>query len=225
MHGNDHSHPHPQAAPATQGRTISWASHYDLVVKLLSFGRENALRSRTLRQAAISSGESVLDVGCGTGTLTLLAKTQTGTAGNVHGIDASPEMIAVARQKSVQQKAEVDFQTGVIEALPFSDGTFDVVLSSLMFHHLPPDLKQRGLAEIHRVLKPGGRLLVVDMARPRTLAQRLTMFTLVHGGLSGDVSDLRPLMIALGYQGSQTGSIWGSIGFVQASRSPAQIPA
>lgn len=222
MHGNDHSHPHTQAAPATQGRTISWASHYDLLVKLLSFGRENALRSRTIRQAAISRGEVVLDVGCGTGTLTLLARTQTGAAGKVHGIDASPEMIAVARQKSVQQKSDVDFQVGVIEALPFPDGTFDVVLSSLMFHHLPPDLKQRGLAEIYRVLKPGGRLIVVDMARPKTLAQRLNMITLVHNGLTDEVSDLLPLMLALGYQGGQVGSIWGPIGFVQASRGPTR---
>ena len=75
MHGNDHSHPHPQAAPATQGRTISWASHYDLVVKLLSFGRENALRSRTLRQAA-----EPRSLGCGIAPGTALNRLASATA-------------------------------------------------------------------------------------------------------------------------------------------------
>jgi ubiquinone/menaquinone biosynthesis C-methylase UbiE len=219
MHGSDHSHIHEQTAPSTQGRTIRWASHYDFVVKLLTLGRENTLRRQMIQQAAITRGETVLDVGCGTGTLTLLAKTETGDRGQVYGMDASLEMIAVAQQKAVQQKQEVDFQTGVIEALPFSDGTFDVVLSSLMFHHLPPDLKQRGLAEIYRVLKPGGRLIVVDMKRPTTLPQRLAMVALVHHGLTGDVSDLLPLMEKIGYAGNQTGSLsWSSIGFVQGSR-------
>lgn len=219
MHGRQHSHTHIETAPITQGRTIRWASHYDLVVKLLTLGRESTLRSQTIRQAAISRGQTVLDVGCGTGTLALLAKAEVGDLGRVNGIDASPEMIAVAQQKAHQQKREVDFQTGVIEALPFADGTFDVVLSSLMFHHLPPDLKQRGLAEIYRVLKPGGRVLIVDMTRPTTLPQRLTMTALVHHGQTSDVHDLLPLMEKIGYERVQTGSMsWRVLGFVQGNR-------
>jgi ubiquinone/menaquinone biosynthesis C-methylase UbiE len=219
MHGSDHSHSHEQTAPGTQGRTIRWASHYDFVVKLLTLGRENTLRRQTLQQAAITSGETVLDVGCGTGTLTLLAKTETGDRGQVYGIDASPEMIAVARQKALQQQQAVDFQTGVIEALSFADGTFDVVLSSLMFHHLPPDLKQRGLMEIHRVLKPGGRLIVVDMKRPTTLVQRFGIMALAHHQLDTDVRDLLPVMEQTGYIGNQTGSMsWGALGFVRGNR-------
>ena len=219
MHRNDHSHTYIEAAPITQGRTIRWASHYDLVVKLLMSGRERRLRSETIRRAAIAGGETVLDVGCGTGTLTILAKAETGENGRVYGLDASPEMIAVARRKAVQQQREVDFQTGVIEALPFSDGTFDVVLSSLMFHHLPPELKQCALIEINRVLKPDGRLLIVDMKRPTTLAQRVTMMTLVHHGLSSYVDDLMPLMKKIGYADIQIGSLsLHSIGFVQGRR-------
>jgi ubiquinone/menaquinone biosynthesis C-methylase UbiE len=206
-------------APITQGRTISWARHYDLLVKLFTFGKENTFRNQMIRQAAIPTGAAVLDVGCGTGTLALLAKTEVGNLGRVYGIDASPEMIAVAQQKAHQQKREVDFQTGVIEALPFADGMFDVVLSSLMFHHLPPDLKQRGLAEIYRVLKPGGRVLIVDMTRPTTLPQRLTMTALVHHGQTSDVHDLLPLMEKIGYERIQTGSMtWRAIGFIQGSR-------
>lgn len=219
MHTINHSHNHEQTVAGTQGRTIRWASHYDFVVKLLTLGRENTLRRQMIQQAAINKGETVLDVGCGTGTLTLLAKTETGNRGQVCGIDASPEMIAVACQKALQQQQSVDFQTGVIEALPFADGTFDVVLSSLMFHHLPPALKQRGLIEIYRVLKPGGRLLVVDMSRPTTRMQRLSMMVLVHRGLTGDVHDLLPIMKKIGFVGNQAGNLSRSVlGFVEGSR-------
>src|SRR5690349_8438760 len=130
MSTESHSHSHSGTAPATDGRTIGWANHYDLVVKLLTFGKERGLREQTVHQAAIAAGETVLDVGCGTGTLTLLAKSHVGNQGKVYGIDAAPEMIDAARQKAVQQKSEVNFQTAVIEALPFPDGMFDAVLSS-----------------------------------------------------------------------------------------------
>src|SRR3982751_1460525 len=105
MHRSDHLHTDTQieTAPDTQGRTIRWAGHYDLVVKLLTLGKERKLRAETIQLAAVSKGESVLDVGCGTGTLTLLAKAEAGESGKVYGIDASPEMIAVARQKAAQQ--------------------------------------------------------------------------------------------------------------------------
>ncbi|MBK8024901.1 MAG: class I SAM-dependent methyltransferase [Chloroflexi bacterium] len=107
----------------------------------------------------------------------------------------------------------------MIEDLPFGDGTFDVVLSSLMFHHLPPDLKGRGLAEILRVLKPGGRLIVVDMKTPEKLTERLAVTALLHHGMIADVRQLVPLMDRLGYVKTQAGSLtWSVLGFVQGSR-------
>ncbi|MBE2266634.1 MAG: methyltransferase domain-containing protein [Anaerolinea sp.] len=216
---HDPKHPHDHAVPETQGRTIRWAGHYDLVVKLLTLGREKTLRGETIRQAAIRPGAAVLDVGCGTGTLTLLAKATAGQAGQVYGIDAAPEMIAAARQKAAQQGLSIDFQTGLIEALPFADATFDVVLSSLMFHHLPPELKQRGLAEIYRVLKPRGRLVIVDMLRPVTLMQHFTLATFVHHAASHDVYDLLPLMEQIGFEDRQSGTMsWRVLGFAQGSR-------
>ena len=162
-----HPHPHPHAhpgagAPATAGRTIRWAWLYDAVVRVISFGRDRALRGWTADLAAIRPGETVLDVGCGTGDLTLEAQARAGAAGRVYGLDAAPEMIAVARRKAAQRKQAVDFRVGLIEATGLPAGSCDVVLSSLMMHHLPDDLKRRGLAECRRVLKPGGRLVVVD---------------------------------------------------------------
>ena len=72
------------------------------------------------------------------------------------------QMIEVARHKAVRKRAEVDFRVGVVEQLPYPDNSFDMVLSSLMMHHLPADLKPKALAEIRRVLKPNGRLVIVD---------------------------------------------------------------
>ena len=217
MHG--HSHQVREIAPATQGRTIRWAQHYDHLVKLLTFGRENELRENTIHLAAIPLNASVLDVGCGTGSLTLLAKARAGDAGLVYGIDASPEMIAVAQHKAAQQKRDVNFQVGVIEALPFPDKTFDVVLSSLMFHHLPGDLKAQGLTEIYRVLKPGGRLLIVDMKRPTSFFQRLSLAILVHHRMASGVEDLIPMLDKVGFSGIQGGIMtWKALGFVSGQR-------
>jgi demethylmenaquinone methyltransferase/2-methoxy-6-polyprenyl-1,4-benzoquinol methylase/phosphoethanolamine N-methyltransferase len=148
----------------TKGKVISWARFYDLGTWLLTFGREPGIRRMTIELAAIKDGEQVLDVGCGTGTLSIAAKRAVGPTGEVHGIDPSVEMISVARGKAAKARVDAQFHTAVIEKLPFPDGHFDLVLSSLMLHHLPVDVKRSGFAEVSRVLKPGGRFLAVDLA-------------------------------------------------------------
>src|SRR5215831_1381816 len=145
----------------TEGRAIRWARLYDLGTTLLSFGRLSALHRRVVDLARIAPGERILDVGCGPGRLALAAAAVTGSAGEACGIDPAPEMIALARRTAAQRAVRARFDVGVIEALPYPDQRFDVVLSSLMLHHLPDDLKRRGLAEIHRVLKVDGRIVAV----------------------------------------------------------------
>ncbi len=149
----------------------------------------------------------MLDVGCGTGTLALAAARQVGTQGQVHGIDASPQMIAVARRKVRRAGAGLDFQVGLIEDIPFRDDQFDLVLSSLMIHHLPgEDLTRRGLIEIHRVLKPGGCLLVVDLEPPTGgLLKPLMTHLLGHGMMKNDIRRLPPLVEAAGFIEVRTG--------------------
>src|SRR5262245_55493090 len=146
----------------TEGRTIRWARLYDAGTTLLSFGRIATLRRKTVDLANIAPGERVLDVGCGPGRLAILAAALAGPTGAVCGIDPSPEMVEVARRNAARTDIVVRFEVGVIEALPFPDGDFDVVLSSLMLHHLPDALKRRGLAEVRRTLKPAGRVVAVD---------------------------------------------------------------
>ena len=156
---------HHEAAgtPHTAGHVLHWARWYDLCGTVITFGRDKAIREQLIELATPASGENVLDVGCGTGTLALALKSRVGS-GEVHGIDASPEMIDVAKAKAAQANSAVEFQVGLIEAIPFPDATFDLVTSTLMLHHLPDNLKRTGLAEIRRVLKPGGRFMALDFA-------------------------------------------------------------
>jgi ubiquinone/menaquinone biosynthesis C-methylase UbiE len=145
-------------APQTTGRVLRRARLYDLLSRKMSFGRD-----RLIHLAAPAPGGNVLDVGCGTGTLAI-ALNQKVAPGEVHGIDASPQMIEVAKEKSAKAGLDIDFRVALIEAIPFADHVFDLVTSSLMLHHLPDDLKRTGLAEIRRVLKPGGRFVAMDLA-------------------------------------------------------------
>ena len=204
-------HTHKRAtqdsAPATEGSVIHWAWGYDWLVRALTLGRAGALRRQTVRLAQIQPGEHVLEVGCGTGDVALRARAAAGPTGVVVGIDPAPEMIARAQQKAAQRRVGIDFRVGVIEALVFPDASFDVVLSSLMIHHLPPSLKHRGLAEIRRVLKPGGRLLVVDVTRPTTRWWRLVGMLSLHGALRTGAQDLPALLRDSGFTRIEAGPI------------------
>jgi ubiquinone/menaquinone biosynthesis C-methylase UbiE len=168
-HGDSHNQRHGHGAeqshtPApTQGRLIRKAWSYDLRVGLMLLGQTRKLRTLPLDLAGIRTGDRVLDVGCGTGDLAIAAARRAGQGATVVGIDASPEMVEVAREKARKARRAVRFQVEAVEALTFDNGSFDVVLSSLMMHHLPADLKLRALAEIRRVLRPGGRLVIIDL--------------------------------------------------------------
>lgn len=150
------------SANITTGALIHAAAGYDLLIWLVTLGREGRLREKFLRPVRLQTGESVLDVGCGTGSLAIAAKRRVGVAGEVCGLDASAPMIARARNKARKAGLELSFQSGVAEALPFPDARFDVVLNTVMLHHLPRTARQECVGEMRRVLKPGGRLLVVE---------------------------------------------------------------
>jgi ubiquinone/menaquinone biosynthesis C-methylase UbiE len=165
----DHLHSRTNHGEATRGHVIHWAPVYDLACGRFLRRTHGAV----VELAALRAGEKVLDVGCGTGSLAIALKVPAGPTGSVHGIDASREMIEVARRNASKAGADVNFQVGLAEAIPLPSATFDLVVSQLAIHHLPDDLKQSAFAEMHRVLKPAGRCLIIDFEPPRSGPWRL----------------------------------------------------
>lgn len=170
-------HTHSGKADAAQietaGQVIHWARNYDRMFRLLTFGREEDFRRRIAEACELKEGDRVLDVGCGTGSTSIAAAKRVGVSGHVEGIDPSKEMIDRAREKGGACGMTIGFQQAAIEALPFPDGHFDVVISSLVFHHLTADVQRVGLEEIHRVLAPGGRLAIIDFDGGGPMLHRL----------------------------------------------------
>jgi ubiquinone/menaquinone biosynthesis C-methylase UbiE len=193
------------SAPGTKGRVLHSAAGYDLLAWLLLLGRERAFRERLVRLARLEPGRSVLDVGCGTGSLAIAAKHRVGPLGTVHGVDASQEMIARARTKAKKAGAHVVFAEGVAEALPFEDRQFDAVLSTLMLHHLPSDARQQCAREMGRVLKPGGRALAVEFGRAAGERKGLIEHFHRHGRLA--MGDTVTLLGEAGLTVVETGAV------------------
>jgi ubiquinone/menaquinone biosynthesis C-methylase UbiE len=136
--------------------------------------RDGAIKHRVLARAAIASGEDVLDVGCGTGTLALGAARAAPNV-RVTGLDADASILARAEKKAAAAGLDIGFDQGRSTALPYPDASFDLVLSTLFFHHLPDDAKRQSAAELVRVLRPGGRLVVGDLGRPQDPLMRIAV--------------------------------------------------
>lgn len=153
----------------TRGRDLNHvASLYDPLIEFFSFGREKKFRELTLRYMAVEPSDQVLDIGCGTGSLTLLVAEQLGKEGMVTGIDAAPTMIDIARQKGARGGMSARFFAEAAESLSFADNSFTVVVNSMFCHHVDRELKESAFSEMYRVLKPGGRLITADIDTPST---------------------------------------------------------
>lgn len=162
-----------EAPPRTDGHVIHWAWLYDSVIRVTTLGQEQSLRRQTIALAELRPGQRVLDIGCGTGTL-LIGAVQAEPGITAQGIDPSPEMIERARQKAAEAGVEATFEVGAIENIELEAETVDVAMCSLMLHHLPTKTLHNGLVQILRVLKPGGRLVVIDFPGPGPMLHRLS---------------------------------------------------
>ncbi len=173
-HGPTRSHIH------TKGDTIHWARSYDWLLSAITFGLEGRFRRRVVEAAGIGEGDRVLDIGCGTGTLAIEAARRVGASGRVEGVDPAPEMIERAKTKAEAAGVDAGFRLAAIEDLPYPDDHFDVVLNTLVYHHLPGPVQQKGLEEMRRVLAPGGRLFIVDFKIGDTFLHRVASSFMSH---------------------------------------------
>ena len=137
---------------------------YDPLLKWVM--REETFKRKLLDQAEIQPGMKVLDLGCGTGTLTLMLK-QAYPNASVTGIDGDPQVLAIAREKA--RGVNIQWDQGLASSLPYPDSAFDRIVTSLVIHHLTQDDKRRAFKEMYRVLKPHGALHVLDFGAPHSL--------------------------------------------------------
>jgi ubiquinone/menaquinone biosynthesis C-methylase UbiE len=148
---------------------------YDPLLKWVM--REEKFKQKLSTLANIQPGMRVLDLGCGTGTLTILLKKSYPNA-SITGIDGDPDVLKIAREKS--QAVNIQWDEGLAFSLPYPDAPFDRVVTSLVIHHLVTEDKRRAFQEIYRVLKPGGELYVLDFGAPHSPLARFTT-AYMHG--------------------------------------------
>jgi len=193
-----------QSVP-TRGRTLNYAaSVYDILEPLCLLNRQAEFDLDIVREAAPEPASRILDLGCGTGLLCgKIAQHLDSTRGGiVYGIDAAGKMISAAQEK--RGGPTCSFRAMAAEDLDFDDNVFDVVVSSLFYHHVPIDLKSRSLEEAYRVLKPGGRLVIADMDKPTTflgaLISHASRWLLLQPQIGENIRGILPqLMVDAGF--------------------------
>lgn len=197
---------------------------YDAVVRFTT--RERTFKQALLEQAGLAPGQQVLDLACGTGTLTVWAG-QRVPGVRLAGLDGDADVLARARDKAHRAGLDIAFDEGLSTALPYPDGRFDRVLSSLFFHHLDRDGKQRTFAQAFRVLKPGGELHVADWGRAANPLMRAAYVSiqLLDGfdNTADNVKGLLPeFMREAGFADVREtrafATVWGTLSLYRASR-------
>ena len=175
--------------------SLRWLTpFYDALVE----GPMSAFRMRTdmMREMGDLSGRSLLDVGCGTGTFVLMLKERFPSA-EVIGLDGDPSILEIARAKAQERGLAIQFAESMSYSTPYPDDRFDVVATSLMLHHLSKAEKDRTIAEMFRVLKPGGAVYGLDFAEPRgPIGRGLRPLTRHFERLEENVYGLLPVMFA-----------------------------
>jgi ubiquinone/menaquinone biosynthesis C-methylase UbiE len=175
-------HPHDYIPAAGRDALLPG---YDLLTRLSGFPR---VHDRLIGQAELAANHRVLEIGCGTGNLTIRTKRAHPA---IELVGSDPDPLALRRaQRKASRLSGIRFERGYAQRLPYTDGEFDRVLSSMMLHHLDNDAKAAAAAEVFRVLRPGGRLHIVDMGGNMTAhdgpSARLTLRSPLAAGNLGD---------------------------------------
>lgn len=191
----------PIASIPTRGRTLDYAaSVYDVLEPLCLLNKQREFDQRIIDTLAPKPFEAILDLGCGTGLLCekISHRLDPDQGGSITGIDAAGRMIEAARSKRGSSLCR--FEAMAAEHLDFADSSFDAVVSSLFFHHIPLDLKEQSLREANRVLKPGGKLVIADMDKPTTvfgaLISHVSRWFFLQPQIAENIQGVLPELIA-----------------------------
>jgi demethylmenaquinone methyltransferase/2-methoxy-6-polyprenyl-1,4-benzoquinol methylase len=160
----------------------SWANIYDIVnyFVFMIFGGGNNLRNEIADMAKLKEAKSVLDVGCGTGNLSLEIVRRLPFGGHVIGIDAGEKMVTLAKNKLHNAQSPIQFLRVSAGNISFKDEVFNCVFNVFLLHHLPMELKIAAFNEMYRVLKKGGELVTVDVDKPSNLLGKLIGLSRYH---------------------------------------------
>ena len=192
---------------------------YDLLTRLLGMNRAY---DTLIAQAELADGLRVLEIGCGTGNVTVRAK-RANPGAELTGTDPDPRALVRAQRKA-QGLTGIRFEHAYAQELPFADGEFDRVLSSMMLHHLDDDVKAGAAAEIHRVLRPGGTLHIVDIGGHMTAHDGFVARRMMRSPhVAGNLGDAIPrLLTNVGFDCTEVGTrrhrLIGRLTFYRATR-------
>ncbi|GIW07542.1 MAG: hypothetical protein KatS3mg060_2347 [Dehalococcoidia bacterium] len=212
---------HSSHPATTRGHALGAPRLYDIFVEVFFLGRRRTTFQALIAAAGVRPGHRVLDVGCGTGYFARLLARAVGPEGLVVGIDPSREMIAYATRKAGHAR-NCEFRVGTAESLDFPAEHFDVVVSSLVLHHLPEDLRVPALREMRRVLQPGGKLLVAEAQVPRHgFGWRLLARLHGYDRMAREVPHLEPLAAQAAFAEIRTGEAPPWLRYAHAVKAPS----
>lgn len=205
--------------PALSFRWLTWL--YDPILK---WGmREETFKHALIEQVNIKAGMEVLDLGCGTGTLTVMLKQMRPDA-RVTGLDGDQEVLEIARSKAEQASVDLQLDHGMAYSLPYMDESFDKVVSSLVVHHLTSADKRRAFLEVQRVLTPGGSFHIVDFGPPYNYLTKVQAFVMQNLEEAADnfKGNILSMLHESGFEADITkvmNTIFGPIAFYLAVKS------
>lgn len=201
----------------TPGILIPHGPGHDVLTAVFFGGRRRRVYTELAALSGAGPGDRVLDVGCGSGYLTRVMAKAVGPTGAAEGVDPSPDGIARARR--VTRLANCTFSEGIAEALDAPDGAYDVVVSSLVIHHLPERLRPQAIGEMSRVLRGGGRVLIADLRPPATLLGRTLVGRLMSPAMRDyPVHLLEPMAREAGFEQVDAGEVRPWIRYVKAMK-------
>ena len=163
---------------------------------LLKWGmREETFKRYLVEHSHLEAGQKVLDLGCGTGTLTIQIK-QFLPRIELFGLDGDPSVLQIARGKAEAAWVDIRWEEGLAYDLPYPDTSFDRVISCLVIHHLTASNKLKAFQEVFRILKPGGEFQLLDFGKPTSLGMRLISIPIARMEVAGDnIRGLLPTML------------------------------